>query len=108
MDTVNTILPPKKGQKKPTSKAIVSTERGRYKTVPGVNLMKALGERIDNSFVYQNKLSQEQQNSLRRYEIEKQTLGEPQPCRTDFEYLLTGDNFVKIKIDPAKDWKPEP
>lgn len=84
--------------------AIVSTQRANYASIPGVELVRELGRRVSNVKTYSQELSQDQKDSLRvenpaRYAIEGTTLPHPQPERTDFEALLSGENYVDVEIE---------
>ncbi|NTF49096.1 metallohydrolase [Rhizobium rhizogenes] len=96
VDILNAILPLKS-----TAKAAVSTERGRYKTIPQSNLLADLGGRIANSKKYGPafKAAGVNTESIKLYkEYEKDAFPSAQPPRTDFENLTTHASWVDILI----------
>lgn len=113
LQILDTLLPLPKGGKKPTARAIVSTEREFYNPIPESALLVELGKRVANTRNYRAELLA---NGIKETEIwtsvkakknsfytkyEKTFLGEPQPWRTDLEHLLNPDkNFVEVEIDP--------
>jgi beta-lactamase superfamily II metal-dependent hydrolase len=109
----DTILPvPKKGAK-PTAKAIVSTEREFYDPIPECKLLVDLARRVSNTCNYGKRIQQvgieaksiwatDKAKRKKFYEkYEKEFLDEPQPLRTDLEFVLNKKNFIDVEIEPA-------
>jgi hypothetical protein len=95
------ILPLPTGNAKPKAKAIVSTMRKNYKTIPRSALLQELGRRVANSRNYEAEFAANEidNNSLDNFrEYEKEWFGVPQPWRTDCEHLLSGVDFVDVEI----------
>ena len=95
------ILPLPKASTKPKAKAIVSTLRKNYKTIPRSALLRELGRRVANSRNYKTEFATKgiDNSKLEKFkEFEKEWFGELQPCRTDCEHLLTGVDFVEVEI----------
>ncbi|MGQ0641480.1 MAG: metallohydrolase, partial [Gemmatimonadaceae bacterium] len=96
---LDAILPLPAGNAKPTAKAVVSTKRKNYETIPRSALLKEIGRRVQNVRNYQQELGTNA-SSLPKYKtFEKKWLNSPQPWRTDCEEALTGDPFVDVEID---------
>ena len=95
-----------------SAKAIISTQRKNYASIPGVNLVQELGKRVTNAYVYAERLTDEhktwiREQNIERFTIEELTLSQPQPARTDFESLVSGKNFTNIPICQSPDWQPQ-
>ncbi|UIK01564.1 metallohydrolase (plasmid) [Rhizobium leguminosarum] len=96
VDILNAVLPLNS-----TAKAAVSTERGRYKTIPQANLLVDLGGRIANSKKYGPafKAAGVKPESIKLYkEYEKDAFPSAQPPRTDFENVTVHAPWVDILI----------
>lgn len=101
---LDAILPLPQGGSKPSAKAIVSTIRKNYPTIPAANLLVEIGKRVGNTQKYKSKLEEagKNPNMLNLFaEFEAVMLDELQPTRTDIEKILTGRDFVEVTIDPA-------
>ena len=101
---LDAILPLPQAGSKPSAKAIVSTARKNYPTIPAANLLVEIGKRVGNAQSYKSKLEAagKNPNMLNLFaEFEALMLDEPQPTRTDIEKILTGQDFVEVTIDPA-------
>jgi hypothetical protein len=88
---------------KSKAKAAVSTERGRFKTIPRSDLLAEIGRRVASTKTYATKFKQAgiaQSNVPKFAEFEKKSFGEPQPLRTDLERMLGSDGFVDVEIAP--------
>ena len=112
-EILDTILPvPKKGTK-PTAKAIVSTEREFYDPIPECKLLVDLARRVSNTCNYGKRIQQvgidaksiwatDRAKRKKFYEkYEKEFLDEPQPLRTDLEFVLNKKDFIDVEIEPA-------
>jgi len=101
---LDAILPLPQAGSKPSAKAIVSTIRKNYPTIPAANLLVEIGKRVGNTQKYKSKLEEagKNPNVLNLFaEFEAVMLDELQPTRTDIEKILTGRDFVEVTIDPA-------
>jgi hypothetical protein len=111
---LDTILPvPKKGAK-PTAQAIVSTEREFYNPIPACKLLVDVARRVSNTTNYASRLAKKgidpksvwattkakKNKFFEKYE--KDFLDQPQPWRTDLEFVIDGKEFLEVKIPPAK------
>lgn len=109
---LDTILPvPKKGAR-PTAQAIVSTEREFYNPIPECKLLVDLARRVSNTRRYGDGLKKKRiepktvwatPKALKNkfFETyEKEFLDEPQPVRTDLEFVIDGKDFVEVEIPP--------
>jgi hypothetical protein len=86
----------------PIAKAIVSTQRGRYKTIPRAELLVELGKRVQNVRNYQSELEAAgvDVKQLPYYrEFERMWLSAPQPLRTDCEQILSDAPFVQVELE---------
>lgn len=97
---LDAILPLPKPGKKPTAKAVVSTERTTYKVIPRATLLVELGKRLSNTRNYRSELTEEQISELPNYaDYDEKWLDKLQPLRTDLETRITGKGFVDIEIE---------
>lgn len=100
---LDAILPvPKSG--KPRAKAIVSTERSKYKTIPDAALMVELGRRVASTKRYAQALAASgvDVGSVPKFaDFEKDWIGKPQPLRTDFERMIDDRGYIELGIDPT-------
>lgn len=99
---LNAILPV---ASKATAKAVVSTFRGNYQTIPRSDLLAELGKRVSNSKNYATALKNAgiaTSNVPKFAEFEKDSFDAPQPPRTDLERLLGGQDFqgyIDVEIE---------
>ena len=108
------ILPvPKKGTK-PTAQAIVSTEREFYNPIPECKLLVDLARRVSNTRTYGARLKKKgiapksiwvttkakKNKFFEKYE--KDFLDQPQPLRTDLEFVTGTKGFVDVMISPRR------
>jgi beta-lactamase superfamily II metal-dependent hydrolase len=85
---------------KARARAVVSTKRKNYETIPRSALLAEIGKRVRNVRNYQKRLGTNA-SSLPKYDdFEKQWLESPQPWRTDCEHALSGAAFVDVEIEP--------
>jgi hypothetical protein len=100
LDILNAILPVG-SQVKP--KAVVSTQRGNYPTIPNTGLLAEIGQRVSDTRNYATAF---QQASLKTsdvphfVEFEEESFTKPQPLRTDLERMLGAQGFLDVEIDP--------
>lgn len=111
---LDTLLPLPKAGKDPTARAIVSTEREPYPTIPEGKLLVELAQRVANVRNYDKELKAKgvkpeslwQSKKAKKekfYETyEKNFLNQMQPWRTDLEEALSKRGFVDVEIS-AKD-----
>ncbi len=96
---LNTILPEQRSRQ---AKAVASTLRKKYESIPSAALLVEIGKRVQNAEVYEEKLTA---GGIKLKDLpffskrEKQWLGSKQPVRTDFEALVSNDNFVEVEIE---------
>ena len=86
----------------PKAKAIASTLRKNYQSIPSAALLVELGKRVQNTKTYQQALTDEgvRPKDLPFFtEREKRWLNNKQPLRTDFEALLADEGFVEVEIE---------
>jgi hypothetical protein len=84
------------------AKAIASTLRKNYQSIPSSALLVEIGKRVQNAKVYEKALAggEIELKDLPFFATrEKRWLGSKQPLRTDFEALLSGKNFVEVEIE---------
>ncbi len=108
---LDTILPvPKRG--KPSAQAIVSTEREFYNPIPECKLLVDVARRVSNTRDYGQRLKKKgidprkiwattkakKHNFFDTYE--KAVLNQPQPRRTDLEFVPEGRDFIDVEIAP--------
>jgi hypothetical protein len=84
----------------PTAKAVVSTKRKNYATIPRSALLAEIGTRVSNIRNYEEELGARAPDLPKFTEYEKRWIGEDQPWRTDCELELTGIPYVDVEIDP--------
>jgi hypothetical protein len=97
---LNAILP---GASKARAKAVVSTHRGNYPTIPRTDLLAEIGSRVSNTKNYATAFKQAglATSKVPKFgEFESESFGKPQPLRTDLERILTDQGFVDVEIDP--------
>jgi len=96
---LDAILPKPAGRARPTAKAVVSTKRKNYETIPRAALLVELGRRVQNVRKYQQELGTRASRLPKFREFEKQWLSSPQPMRTDCEQALNDAKFVDVLIE---------
>jgi hypothetical protein len=98
---LDAILPLKN---KSTAKAIVSTRRGNYETIPRTDLLAEIGKRVSNTKIYSEAFKQARRKTSEVPsfgQFESKSFAKPQPSRTDLErMLLESKAFVDVEIDP--------
>ena len=111
---LDTILPVPKAGAKPTAQAIVSTEREFYNPIPGVQAAGRPGapgeqhahlrraprrRRASTRNPSGRRRRRRRTSSSRRYEKDSWT--QPQPLRTDLEFVTEDRPFIDIEIPPG-------
>jgi hypothetical protein len=99
---LDAILPLPAGTAKPKARAIVSTMRERFKTIPRSALLAELGKRVANTRDYKAEFTAKgiKTSSVPEFAgYEKVWFAEPQPSRTDLERLLSGAEFLDVEIE---------
>jgi Metallo-beta-lactamase superfamily len=97
---LNAILPV---ASKTKAKAVVSTRRGNYETIPRTDLLAEIGTRVSNTRNYATAFKQAglKTSSVPKFgEFEKKSFDKPQPLRTDLETMLEPHGFIDVEIDP--------
>jgi hypothetical protein len=96
---LNAILPE---ASKAKAKAVVSTHRGNYPTIPRTDLLAEIGKRVSNS---RNHDTAFKEAKVRTSEVpgfadyEKESFANPQPFRTDLERMLGSQGFIDVEIE---------
>ncbi|TBF23421.1 MBL fold metallo-hydrolase (plasmid) [Rhizobium leguminosarum] len=94
------ILPLPKAGNKPTARAVVSTERGKYRTIPRGQLLKEIARRVDGATSYADDLRNYQPKDVADFlAYEREWLTELQPPRTDFERIRNNNGFIDVMFD---------
>ena len=97
---LNAILPEKSKAK---AKAIVSTRRGNYETIPRTDLLAEIGKRVSNTKNYAKafKRAGKKTSAVPKFgDFEKESFAQPQPLRTDLERMLQESRgFVDVEIE---------
>jgi len=96
---LDAILPKPQGNAKPKARAIVSTKRKNYETIPRSALLAEIGRRVQNVRNYKEALGTRATTLPKYTEFEKAWIKSPQPMRTDLEQMLSGVNFVDVEIE---------
>jgi hypothetical protein len=97
---LNAILPVSAEAK---ARAIVSTHRGNYPTIPRSDLLAEIGKRVSNTKAYATEFKQAnlKTSSVPKFaEFEQASFAMPQPLRTDLESMLGSQGFIDVEIDP--------
>jgi len=110
---LDTLLPVPKAGKAPTAQAVVSTEREFYNPIPECALLVDLARRISKSQTYGQTLKTKQIDPKGIWKTakakknkffetyEKQFLDQPQPQRTDLEFVTAQKPFIDVEILPG-------
>lgn len=96
---LDAILPVKS---KARAKAVVSTRRGNYETIPRTDMLAEIGSRVSNTRNYASALRKagKSTSSVPKFaEFEKKSFDKPQPLRTDLEQILGNEDFVDVEIE---------
>jgi hypothetical protein len=99
---LDAILPLPAAGADPTAKAVVSTKRKNYKTIPKAELLVEIGKRVSNTRNYEQDLiaAGHDPTELRHFSsLEEQWIDQPQPKRTDLECLITEDPWVDEELE---------
>lgn len=85
------------------AKAVVSTHRGNYPTIPRSELLVEIGRRVVNKRNYQQAFAAagvDVSDVPMFAQREKPTFGTDQPLRTDLERMLGASRFIDVEIEP--------
>jgi hypothetical protein len=96
--TILDAILPVSGKKK--AKAVVSTKRKNYETIPRAALLAEIGRRVKNVRNYETELGAKASGLPKFKDFEKEWLKLSQPWRTDCEHELSGVPFVDVEISP--------
>jgi hypothetical protein len=96
---LDAILPKPAGGATAKAKAVVSTKRKNYDTIPRSALLAEIGKRVSNVRNYKQALGAEASHLPKFTEFEKPWIGSNQPLRTDCELVLNGVPFVDVEIE---------
>lgn len=99
---LDAILPRPPGSARAQASAVVSTQRGKYKTIPRGELMVEIGRRVGSVRNYAALFGRAGLNvtDLPKYaEFEQRWIDRPQPIRTDLERFLAPRGFVDIELE---------
>jgi hypothetical protein len=86
---------------KAKAKAVVSTHRGRFPTIPRADLLAEIGTRVSNTKIYADEFEAAGQKTSivpKFGEFEKESFSKPQPLRTDLERMLGQQGFIDVEI----------
>ncbi|WOH65310.1 metallohydrolase [Bradyrhizobium sp. BWA-3-5] len=90
-------------QSKAGARAIVSTRRGNYETIPRTDLLAEIGKRVANTRNYADafKKAGKKTSEVPKFgEFEKESFAQPQPMRTDLERMLQDQKgFIDVEIE---------
>lgn len=81
------------------ARAVVSTKRKNYETIPRTALLAELGRRVRNVRNYKEELGANASHLPKFTQFEKPWIDLPQPWRTDCENALSGAAFVDVEIE---------
>ena len=101
LDILNAILPV---AGKAKAKAVVSTQRGRYETIPRTELLAEIGKRVSPTPRTTPRRSRRRgsrpQTCRSSASSKRKFFAEPQPLRTDLERMLAADKgFIEVEIE---------
>ena len=111
---LDALLPLPPHGKKPTARAIVSTEREFYAPIPDCNLLVELARRVSNTRNYAKSFSEKKIDPQGIWDTtkartdkffekyEKDFLHQLQPLRTDLEFALAKEPYIDVEIEPKK------
>jgi beta-lactamase superfamily II metal-dependent hydrolase len=95
---LNAILPV---GSKAKAKAVVSTHRGNYPTIPQTDLLAEIGTRVSNTKNYAAAFKKAgiKTSVVPKFgEFESKSFAKPQPLRTDLERMLGSEGFIDVEI----------
>ncbi|MER8803254.1 MBL fold metallo-hydrolase [Mesorhizobium sp. M0998] len=94
---LDAILPLPRAGEQATAKAVVSTERGKYRTIPRGLLMTEIARRVEGARIYASDLKGFKPKDPADFDAyEREWLGLAQPLRTDFERIRESKGFVDV------------
>jgi hypothetical protein len=98
---LDAILPVKSKAK---AKAVVSTHRANYETIPRTDLLAEIGKRISNTRNYADAFKKAgiKTSQVPKFgAFETKSFAQPQPLRTDLERMLVdSQGYIDVEIDP--------
>lgn len=89
--------------RKDSARAVVSTQRSNYETIPRSDLLVELGRRVANTRNYADAFegAKIDTGAVARFsEYEEASFKSPQPMRTDLERILKDVGYIDVLIDP--------
>jgi beta-lactamase superfamily II metal-dependent hydrolase len=88
---------------KASAKAIVSTRRGNYETIPRTDLLAEIGARVSNTRNYADAFADSglKTSAVPKFaKFERASFDQPQPLRTDLESMLDEEKgFIEVEIE---------
>ncbi|EJT01467.1 MBL fold metallo-hydrolase [Rhizobium sp. CCGE 510] len=97
---LDAILPLPKAGNAPTARAVVSTERSKYRTIPRGQLLKEIARRVAGATSYADDLGNYQPKDAADFDAyERDWLNNLQPPRTDFERIRRNNGFIDVTFD---------
>jgi len=84
------------------ARAVVSTARGRFETIPRSDMLAEIGKRVANTRTYGSafKKAGVASSTVPKFaDFEKDSFDDPQPLRTDLERLLGAEGFIDVEIE---------
>jgi len=94
---LDAILPLPAAGQKPKARAVVSTERGKYPTIPRSLLMTEIARRVGTTRIYAADLQGFKAKKPSDFETyERDWLAKAQPLRTDFERVRGGGGYIDV------------
>lgn len=94
------IIPLPEAGKTPTAQAVVSTERGKYRTIQRGQLLKEIARRIGGATNYACDLHNHRPKDIVNFEAyERNWLKEMQPLPTDFKHIRQANGSTDVTFD---------
>ncbi|WP_027161684.1 MBL fold metallo-hydrolase [Mesorhizobium sp. WSM1293] len=96
---LDAILPVPAAGQQSKAMAVVSTERGKYRTIPRGLLMTEIARRVGDTRIYKPDLKDFKPKDPADFEAyEREWLDRAQPLRTDFERIREGKGFIDVVL----------
>ncbi|MER8536844.1 MBL fold metallo-hydrolase [Mesorhizobium sp. M1005] len=94
---LDSILPVPAAGQQSKAIAVVSTERGKYRTIPRGLLMTEIARRVGDTRIYKPDLKNFKPKDPVDFDTyEREWLDKAQPLRTDFERIREGKGFIDV------------
>ena len=94
---LDAILPLPKAGQAPRAQAVVSTERGKYRTIPRGLLMTEIARRVQGTRIYEPDLKGFKPKDPADFkDFEQEWLSKAQPLRTDFERIRKPNGCIDV------------